>query len=176
MLSSNHITLRPLQEADAPAIATLANNYHIWRFVRDRLPHPYTLVDAKGFIQFTKTENPVVSFAILYNESLAGVTGLTLQQDIHRMNAEVGYWIGEPYWNKGIATQAVQLITAYAFTTLRLHRLFAGVFHTNPASAKVLLKAGYTLECIAREGVIKEGKLLDEHHYVKLNNATPNPI
>jgi [ribosomal protein S5]-alanine N-acetyltransferase len=171
MLSSDNISLRPLEETDAPAIATLANNYQIWRYVRDRLPHPYSLEDAVSFIQFTQSESRVLNFAIMYNQSLAGVTGLSLQQDIHRLNAEVGYWIGEPFWNKGIATKAVELITDYAFNTLHLHRLFAGVFHTNPASAKVLSKAGYTLECIARQAVIKEGKLLDEHRYVKLNNT-----
>jgi len=169
MLSSDNITLRPLEETDAPAIAALANNYHIWRYVRDRLPHPYSLSDAASFIQFARSESPALNFAIVYNQSLAGVTGLTLQQDIHRLNAEVGYWIGEPFWNKGIATKAVELITDYAFNTLHLHRLFAGVFHTNPASGKVLSKAGYTLECTARQAVIKEGKLLDEHRYVKLN-------
>lgn len=176
MLSSDNITLRPLQERDAPAIATLANNYHIWRYVRDRLPHPYGLQDAVSFIQFARSESPVLNFAIVHNQSLAGVAGLTLQQDIHRLNAEVGYWVGEPFWNKGIATKAVELITAYAFDTLHLHRLFAGVFHTNPASGKVLSKAGYTLECIARQAVIKEGKLLDEYRYVKLNNTVTASI
>lgn len=165
-----------MEETDAPGIATLANNYHIWRYVRDRLPHPYSLQDAISFIQFTRAESPVLNFAIVYKQSLAGVTGLSLQQDIHRLNAEVGYWIGEPFWNKGIATKAVELITGYAFNTLHLHRLFAGVFDTNPASAKVLSKAGYTLECIARQAVIKEGKLLDEHRYVKLNNTTTASI
>lgn len=167
MLSADNITLSPLQEKDIPAIATLANNYNIWRNVRDRLPHPYTVQDAEDFVKFTQTEDPVVTFGIHYHQSLAGVTGLTLQYDIHRLNAEIGYWIGEPFWNKGIATKTVRLLTTYAFDTLHLHRLFAGIFHTNPASAKVLIKAGYELESIAREAVIKEGKLLDEHFYVK---------
>ena len=175
MLSQDNITLSPLQETDIPAIAALANNYHIWRHVRDRLPHPYSLQDAAEFVKSTQTEDPVVTFAIRYNGSLAGVAGLALMQDIHRLNAEVGYWIGEPFWNKGIATQALQLITVYAFDTLHLHRLFAGVFHTNPASARVLIKAGYALECIARQAVIKEGKLLDEHVYVKLGVRATAP-
>lgn len=171
MQALNDIRLRPLTAQDVPVIAGLANNYKIWRYLRDRLPHPYSEQDAVAFVQLTQSETPACTFGIQYQGSLAGVTGLMLQNDIHRLSAEIGYWIGEPYWNKGIATVAVQLLAGYAFHTLRLRRLFAGVFETNPASARVLSKAGFTLETVARQAVIKEGQLLDEHRYVMLNPA-----
>ena len=166
MLSSHDITLKPLQETDILPMATLANNYKIWKMVRDRLPYPYTVQDAADFVCFTQAEDPILTLGIFYQDALAGVTSLMPQDDIHRLNAELGYWIGEPFWNKGIATTAVRLMVSYAFDSLLLHRLFAGVFHTNPASMKVLEHAGFQLECIAREAVIKEGMLLDEHRYV----------
>lgn len=172
MLTQENISLQLLTERDVPAIARFADNYLIWRNVRDRMPRPYTEADAAFFVQLKKTENPACTFGIHYQDSLAGVIGLELREDIHRLNAEVGYWIGEPYWNKGIATRAVQIMTRYAFGELQLHRLFAGVFHTNPASARVLAKAGFQLEYIARQAVIKEGNLLDEHLYVLRNAST----
>jgi [ribosomal protein S5]-alanine N-acetyltransferase len=170
MLSLDDVVLKRLEEPDSAALAVLANNYRIWCYVRDRLPHPYSLQDAVDFIAMTEAESPVLTFGIYYQGALAGVAGIMLQYDIHRLNAEVGYWIGEPFWNKGIATKAVRLLVSYAFDELHLHRLFAGVFETNPASMKVLSKAGFTLECIAREAVIKEESLLDEYRYVLINS------
>jgi len=165
----NDITLQPLQETDIPAIATLANNYHIWKNVRDRLPHPYSEQDARDFVTFTRQEMVLYTFGIHYRQSLAGVIGLIPQEDIYRLNAEIGYWIGEPYWNKGIATKAVQLMITYAFHTLELHRLYAGVFAYNRASMKVLTKAGFELEGIGKQAIFKVGKLVDEYRYALIN-------
>lgn len=170
MLFLEDITLQPLQDSDIPAIANLANNYQIWKNVRDRLPHPYTEQDARDFVSIVQEELSLYTFGIHYQGTLAGVTGLIPQEDIYQLNAEIGYWIGEPFWNKGIATKAVRLMTTYAFGTLELNRLFAGVFAYNLASMKVLTKAGFELEGIAKQAILKEGKLIDEYRYALLRS------
>jgi ribosomal-protein-alanine N-acetyltransferase len=89
-----------------------------------------------------------------------------LGTDIFRHSAELGYWLGESFWSKGLATEAVQLITKYALDTLKISRIYAGVFETNPGSARVLEKSGYFLECRQKKSVIKDGRLLDQLMYV----------
>ena len=104
MLVHNKIKLRSLYDHDGSALASLANNKKIWDNVRDILPNPYTNKDAEEFINITKQEHTPMTFAIEFQEQFCGVIGLTRQSDVYRKNAEIGYWIGEPFWNKGIAT------------------------------------------------------------------------
>jgi len=179
MLFLDDIALQPLRETDIPAIATLANNYQIWKNVRDRLPHPYSEQDAHDFVSIIQQELSLYTFGIHYQGTLAGIIGLVPQDDVYKLNAEIGYWIGEPFWNKGIATKAVQLMITYAFGTLEFHRLFAGVFAHNLASMKVLTKTGFELEGIAKQAILKEGKLIDEYRYALIrakNQETRNPV
>jgi ribosomal-protein-alanine N-acetyltransferase len=96
------------------------------------------------------------TFAIEYKNELVGVIGFIPQDDIYRKNAELGYWLGEPYWNKGIMTQAITLAVDYAFTELNIVRIFAHVFDRNIPSQKVLAKAGFNLDYIAKKAVIKK--------------------
>ena len=166
MLFLDDITLQPLQETDVPAIATLANNYNVWKNLGDRIPHPYSEQDARDFVSIVQEE--LYTFGIHYQGVLTGVIGLVPQEDIYQLNAHIGYWLGEPFWNKGIATKAVRLMTTYAFGTLELNRLFTGVFAHNAASMKVLTKAGFELEGIAKQAILKEGKLIDEYRYALL--------
>ena len=91
------------------------------------------------------------------------------QVDVYRKSAEIGYWIGEPYWGKGIATEAAKLITAYGFEQLELLKIFSAVFDFNKASQRVLEKAGYKLEAIIEKAICKNHKLCDEYRYGCIN-------
>ncbi len=166
--SETNIKLRSLKKEDAGRLALLCNNKKIWDNVKDIFPHPYKLSDAHKFIDHCNNENPISTFAIEYNNELVGAIGLMPQTDVYRLSAELGYWIGEPYWNKGIATQAVKIIVEFGFTKLGLVRIYSGVFEHNVASMKVLEKAGFELECIAKNAIIKNGKICNGHRYAMI--------
>jgi RimJ/RimL family protein N-acetyltransferase len=114
-----------------------------------------------------ESEKQPTVFAIELNGEAVGGVGIVPQKDIFRKNAEIGYWLGQPFWGKGIITEAVQEITEYAFKHFDIHRLYAGVFEYNPASMRVLEKAGFHFEAILYQSVCKENKLWNEHIYVK---------
>ena len=167
-MSEGKISLRPLENEDIKLLALLANNKKISDNLRDYFPSPYTEKDAEEFIQSAKHENPPTTFAIEYSGQLCGVTGLVLQQDVYRKTAEIGYWIGEPFWNKGIATTAVKLLTGYGFNQLDLVRIYTGIFEYNPASMKVLEKNGFEKDGIFKKSILKNGSIWDEHRYSKI--------
>lgn len=161
--------LREVKESDAEQIAKLLDNKKIWDNLRDFVPHPYTLENAKEFIFLCQSENSLKAF-IIDKEGLAiGVIALTLQQDIYRRSAEIGYWLGEPYWNKGFITQAIKMIVEYGFNHLGLARIYSGVFENNKASQKALEKAGFIFECVFEKAVLKNGQLINEHRYSIVN-------
>lgn len=165
MLVINNINLRRFNIEDVKEVALLCNNINIWNNVKDYFPHPYSIVDAENYINSCLLEKIPLTFAIEYEGKLVGAIGLELQSDVYRLSAELGYWIGEPYWGNGIATESVKLITNYGFTELGLVRIFSGVFEHNIASMKVLEKAGFVKECIAKKAIIKNDKLLDGHRF-----------
>jgi RimJ/RimL family protein N-acetyltransferase len=160
--------IRSWQAADAPSLARHANNRKIWLQVRDRFPHPYTLEAAEGWVTLAPAADPETQFAIEVNGEAAGGIGVFLQQDVERYSAEIGYWLGEAHWNRGIATAAVQRFTDYAFDRYGLCRLYANVFVTNPGSCRVLERAGYQLEGRLRQSAVKEGQVLDGFLYAAL--------
>jgi RimJ/RimL family protein N-acetyltransferase len=164
------IKLRSLDKNDSQQITSLLNNKKIWDNLKDYIPHPYTLNDANFFIDLVlKESSPNQSFAIIKDDSeLCGIIGLVKQDDIHRMTAELGYWIGEPFWGNGIATKAINLITNYGFSEMKLERIFAGVFDFNKPSMKALEKNDYKLEGIFRNSIIKNDIIRDEYIYAKL--------
>lgn len=163
------IALRRLESSDKNQMALLANNKKIWDNVRDAFGHPYTEKNAEEFIKRQDNSDMEKVFAIDYNGELCGLVGLILQKDVYRKSAEIGYWIGEPFWGKGIATKAVELITEYAFDELKLIRIFAGAFEYNVGSMKVLEKNGFQKEGISKKMVFKNEKIWDEHKYYLLN-------
>lgn len=165
MLEEGNIRLRKFMGSDKSRLAVLANNIKIWKNVRDLLPHPYHKSDAEAFISSVKDENPQLTFAIEYSGEFCGAIGLSPQSDVYRKTAEIGYWIGEPFWGKGIASTAVKLLTQYGFEKLKLVRIYTGVFEYNIASMRVLEKNGYTKDAIFRKSIYKEGKIIDEHRY-----------
>ena len=174
ILKNLPVVLRELVHDDGVPLSQLANNRKIFDNVRDFFPHPYSVKDAEDFIEYCQQEDPVRTFAILYEQKHAGVIGLVLQTDVYRKTAELGYWIGEPFWNKGIATLAVNLIADYAFDTLQLFRLHTGVFDYNKASQRVLEKCDFILEGIFRKSVVKNGAICDEYRYARLKEPEPD--
>lgn len=158
MLQENEIVLRPWDRKDSSDLAVLANNRKIFDRLRDGFPSPYRVADARAFIRNAKrVNNPPRLFAIIVDGNLAGSIGLYLKDDIYRKNAEVGYWLAEQYWGKGIIPRALNLIVKYAFDTFDIVRIFAEPFSDNIASRRVLEKAGFSLECEMKCNIIKNG-------------------
>jgi RimJ/RimL family protein N-acetyltransferase len=162
--------IRNWRMADAPAIARYANNKKIWINLRDAFPHPYSLKDAERFLNNVFESDPITVFSIATGNEAIGCIGLTLGTDVHRFTAEMGYWLAEPFWGRGIMTRAVKAMTAYAISDMKLHRIFAEPYTTNPASVKVLEKAGFIQEGILHANVLKNGKVLDQYLYAFVNN------
>lgn len=157
--------VRSFSAGDADAIATYANNRHISINLRDRFPYPYTRADAELFLDAAWAQQPESDFAIASRREVIGGIGYHRQSDVHRLTAEIGYWLGEPFWGRGIATRAVHALTEYVFVTTPLVRLYAHVFEWNPASARVLEKCGYRLEGRLRHSVLKDGRIIDQLIY-----------
>ncbi|MFY7827803.1 MAG: GNAT family N-acetyltransferase [Flectobacillus sp.] len=165
-----HFTLRTFRDGDEASLVRHANNPKVAKYLRNIFPNPYTYDDAVWWIDFNKGQKPPLSsWAICVDDCVVGCIGITIGQDIHACQAEIGYWLGEEYWGKGIASAALTEMTNYAFEQFpALQRLFAGVFDSNIASQKVLEKAGYLLESIQPKSIIKDGQLYDGYLYVKL--------
>ena len=153
--------LRPWREGDEPALAKYANNRNVWINLTDIFPHPYTAEDAASWVQLQQDRDPPMDLAIANADEAIGGIGLSLQSDGFRRSAEVGYWLGEPFWGQGIATHALRAMTEYAFERFDLVRVYALVKEWNPASARVLEKAGFSLEGRLRKAVTKDGKTID---------------
>ena len=163
--------LREWQMSDAASIAENANNIHIWNNLRDGLPHPYSEKDGKEYIEMALSKpKPATLFAIAVEEKAVGSIGIFPRTDVERITAELGYFIGEKYWNQGIMTAAVKEMVNYAFTHFPLQKIFATPFDFNIASQKVLQKAGFEQEAILKQAAIKNGKIIDLHYYSLLKN------
>ena len=159
--------IRPWRLDDAESLAKHANNRKVWLALRDFFPHPYSINDAHEFLQRTTTEKPVKNFCIEIDGAAAGGIGLRLGEDVHRHTAETGYWLGETFWGRGIMSEAVVAFTNFCFDNLSLHRIYAEPFANNPASARVLEKAGFLFEGRLKSNVVKNGELLDSLLYAK---------
>jgi len=158
--------IREWQLSDVVSLAENANNINIWNNVRDYFPHPYSEKDGKEFIKMVLLKpKPTVDFAIVADGKAIGGIGIVLQTDVERISAEIGYWLGEKYWNKGIVTEAVKQMLDYAFANFPLQKIFAPIFDFNISSQKVLEKAGFEREAILKQGAIKNGKIIDLHYY-----------
>jgi RimJ/RimL family protein N-acetyltransferase len=163
-------TIRDWKPGDEDSLVRHANNRRIWRNVRDAFPHPYTRLDAEKWIVTATSAVPVTNYAIEVDSEAVGGIGLVLGHDVYRRSAEIGYWLSERYWGRGIMSEAVRAVSDYAFATFDLSRLWAGVFEFNAASARVLEKAGYTFEARLRKGAVKEGEVIDELLYAKVSD------
>lgn len=170
-MNSIEVKLRSLIQGDVPKMAKLANNKKIWDNVRDAFGHPYTEKNAQEFFEHQAQNDTEKVFTIEYQGEFCGLTGLIFQSDIYRKSAEIGYWVGEPFWGMGIATRAVHLLVPHAFDESGLMRLYAGVFENNSASMRVLEKNGFQKEGISKKAILKNGKFWDEHRYALLKGS-----
>jgi RimJ/RimL family protein N-acetyltransferase/2-polyprenyl-3-methyl-5-hydroxy-6-metoxy-1,4-benzoquinol methylase len=166
-LTDGIVTIRKLRHSDKLRMAELANNEKISINLRDAFPYPYTIADAEAFIAGCISQSPVEVFAIEYHGQYVGNIGLHKQSDVYSKSAELGYFIGEPYWNRGITTRAVKLICDYGFKELDIVRIYSGIFEYNPASQRVLEKCGFEKEAISKYAVCKKGKIYDEVRYAR---------
>lgn len=167
-ISLSHARLRPLRKGDENSLARYANNRNVWRNLRDTFPHPYTLDDARDWLQ--RVSGRETHYAIEVGGEAVGGISLRLQPDVARHSAEIGYWLGEAHWGRGIMTEAVREVTAYGFTRFDLIRIYACVFEWNTASARVLKKAGYQFEGRRRKAVTKDGQVIDDLMYAILRD------
>ena len=164
-LELSRCVVRSWRLDDAPALTVQGNNWNVWINLRDAFPHPYTLADAHVFLAHAIERRPETFFAIEVGGGAAGGIGFVLQSDVERMSAEIGYWLGESYWGRGIATEALVALTRHAVDTHGLTRIYALPFAWNAASCRVLEKAGYVLEARLRRSAIKDGRIVDQLQY-----------
>lgn len=161
--------IRLWKQEDLESLVRHANNVNVWNNLRNYFPHPYT--DENGMEWLNKVVDaplPALNLAIDVDGEAVGGIGLILNTDVYIKSAEIGYWLGEPFWGKGIATEAVRLMTEHAFYYFDLVRVYAEVFETNKASMRVLEKNGYYLEGVRRKAVFKNEVLMDDYIWVKL--------
>ena len=159
--------LREWHKSDMEDMVEHANNYNIAKWLTNQFPYPYTSEDAKNYLDLIKDDNPTKVFAIVVEGKAVGSIGIFPQSDIHEKSAEIGYWLSEKYWGKGIISRAIQEITTYGFNTFDIVRAFARPFSTNKGSQRALEKAGFELEARLKNALYKNGEIMDEMIYVK---------
>lgn len=157
------IELRPWRFDDAESLRTLADNPHVAAQLRNVFPSPYRLEDAHRYIRscLDASEARQLIYAIAAGGKAIGSAGLFRQEDIHCQTAEIGYWLGEPYWGQGIATGVIGTLCARGFARYDIQRVEAWVFAGNAASQKALAKNGFLCEGTLRKSVYKNGTLRD---------------
>ena len=168
LLDLGDLRVRPWRKADLDALLRYANNAKIASNLRDQFPHPYTRRDASDYLNYVRAMDVPTAFAVEYGGEAVGGIGFRLGADIARLSAEMGYWLGEPYWGRGLMTRAVRAASDRALDEYKLTRIFALVFSHNVGSIRVLEKAGFAREGIMRRSAIKNGVILDQLLYAKV--------
>lgn len=164
----DNLVIRPYRSGDADWLTYHANDREVWLNLRDRFPFPYTKKDAREWLELANRLQPVTNFAIAVDEKCVGGIGIAINQDVHRKSAELGYWLGKEYWGQGLMSKILAPMTEYYFAHHDLVRIYAMVFDWNPASTKVLEKAGYEFEGRLKKSAIKDGKFCDQLLYAKI--------
>ena len=162
------ITIRQWKADDLDNLVKYANNINVWNNLRNYFPSPYTEEDGKIWLEKMADASPIVNLAIDMDGACIGGIGLILNTDVYAYSAEIGYWLGEPFWNQGIATEAVRQMVEYCFYYFDIIRIYAEVFEINKASMRVLEKNGFYLEGVRRKAVYKNAILMDDYIWVKL--------
>jgi RimJ/RimL family protein N-acetyltransferase len=167
-LTDGEVTLRNFRRTDKYRMAEMTNNEKVAINLRDAFPHPYAVADAQQFINTFIGQKPLQVFAIEYQGKYVGNIGLHRQDDVYSKSAELGYFIGEPYWGKGITPRAVNLICEYGFRELDVVSIYSGVFEYNLPSQRILEKCGFKREAVLKSAVCKKGRIFDEIRYAKV--------
>jgi RimJ/RimL family protein N-acetyltransferase len=168
LLELGNLKVRSWRKDDLKALVLHANNAKIAANLRDQFPHPYTRLDAIDFLDYAHTQEPECSFAIELGGEAVGGVGFLLGRDIARISAEMGYWLSEEFWGRGIATRVVTAMSDWAFDNYALTRVFAMAFAHNAASIRVLEKAGFEREGLMRRSAVKNGDILDQILFAKI--------
>lgn len=155
-------TLRGWEYGDVNSLVRHANRREIARYLRDSFPHPYTHEDAEEWVTLAGATYPQTDFAIVVDDIVVGGVGFETKTDVFRKSAEIGYWLSERYRGRGICTSAVRALVPWGFETRGFERIYAGVFSNNPASMRVLEKAGFEREARLKRAIYKNGEVLDE--------------
>lgn len=166
-----NFTLRPFKESDLESLVKYANNYNIAKNLTGKFPHPYTVENGRQFIAIANKNKPHNILSIDVNGEVVGAIGIHPQEDIMCKNAEMGYWLAEPFWGKGIVTSAVKQMTEYGFKNWDIDRIYARPFGSNIGSQKVLEKAGFQLEARFKNTIFKFGEYQDELFYAVRREA-----
>lgn len=167
-------SIRDFNFDDVEALVKYANNYNIFKWVKDNFPYPYTEKDAELWISVSRNTNDGLNYAIANEKELIGGIGVKFKEDVYRFSWELGYWLGEPFWNKGIITEAVKVFTKYLFENYNIKSIIANVYDGNKASMKVLSNAGYKLDGVIRKAVFKEKLFKDLYVYSILREEVIN--
>lgn len=164
-----NVILRNLRVEDAESLVKYANNKKIFDNMRDAFPHPYTLKNAVEYIKIcNEASDTKLIYGIDYNNEIVGCIGGFVDEDIYIKTCELGYWIGEPHWGKGIVSESIKLMTEQLWKRFDIVRIYAEPFEGNYGSRKVLEKAGFELESIKKKSVFKNGEVQNSCIYVKL--------
>lgn len=176
MKTDKKFILRPLMPEDAESMANQLNNKKIWDNLRDGLPYPYSIEDAKAFIELQNNEPLLTCYGIVVDGKVVGNIGFTRNRDVERFSAEVGYFIGEDYWGKGIMPAALASAINDYFCTTDVIRLYATPFGYNKSSARVLEKVGFSLKCMMIKAAYKNGQFTDELYFERLKQGNESMI
>lgn len=160
-IENSSIILRKLRRGDEECLAKHANDYLVAKYLKDSFPYPYTLSDARHWIEFASHPGNGHFLAIEVDQEVIGCIGVEKQKDVFQKSAELGYWIGSKYWNRGIMTHVVRQMVDYSFSSLEIVRLYAQVFESNIGSEKVLENAGFVREAVLKKAIYKNGQFLD---------------
>jgi RimJ/RimL family protein N-acetyltransferase len=167
-LTLNKCIIRPYERGDELSIVRHADNRNVWINLRDRFPNPYTPADAREWIELQIRSREQYHWAIEVDGHAAGGVGIEPRDDVNRLSAEIGFWLGEAYWGRGIMTEVVGAVTRHAFEAEGFVRVFAEVFDWNVASMRVLEKCGYQREGVLRRSATKAGKIVDQVLYAAI--------
>ncbi len=165
------INLKKWELGDAESVAQYANNKNVADFLRNGFPHPYTFADAVSYIHGYKNDTPErICRAIAVDGNAVGSIGVFAREDVYAKSAEIGYWLGEPFWNKGIMTFAIREMCSLAFENLPILRIYAEPFAHNAGSRRALEKAGFALEGVLKKSIYKNNQIYDSCIYALLKS------
>lgn len=160
--------IRDWRDSDRDALLRFANNRRVWRNLKDRFPHPYGETEADFWLALNRGHPERTDWAIEVDGLAVGGIGLVPGEDVHAKSTHIGYWLGEPYWGRGIMTDAVRAVSGHALSRLGFARIEAMVYEWNPASMRVLEKCGFVREGVMRKSVFKDGELIDSVMYARV--------
>ena len=165
---NNNYQIRDFTINDVDSLVRYANDFDVYKYLRDSFPHPYTIQNAEQWLNSILENKSLLYFALANQDEVIGGIGAVPLDDVHRFSAEVGYWLGKYFWNKGIVSEALELFCDYLFHNHNFNRLTALVFEGNEASKKVLEKVGFKLEGHHRKSIFKVNKFIDHYTYALL--------